>query len=173
MEIEIKKFRNLTNMSQQQFANHFSIPLGTLRNWEQGIAKAPEYVLKMIIENIRRDKMINVETIKLVSMLNELAELTKGGIFEFKKATQDDSNYSKVFYDQETQDSDGNCKVVLDMCIVDNPECTHHDAVSYYDSCTEEFTVRAVINENEPYIVVKFLNSEDQIVVEDGRWYFT
>ena len=173
MEIDIKKFRNLTNMSQRQFADYFSIPLGTLRNWEQGIAKAPEYVLNMIIQNIRRDKMINIETIKFVKMLDELAELTKGGIFEFKKATQDDRNSRKVFYDQETQDSDGNYKVVLDMCIIDDPECIHHDAVSYYDSATEEFTVRAVINEDDTYIIVKFLNSENQIIIEDGRWYFT
>lgn len=172
MEMDIKKFRSLINMSQRQFSAYFSIPLGTLRNWEQGIAKPPEYVLNMIIGNIRRDKMINLETIKFVKMLDELAELTKGGIFEFKKATQNDINSRKLFYDQEAQDSNGNYKVVLDMCIVDNRECIHHDAVSYYDSYTNEFTVRAVIREDDTYITVKFLNSKDEIVIGDGRWYF-
>lgn len=173
MEIDIKKFRNLINMSQRQFAAYFSILLGTLRNWKQGIAKPPEYVLNMIIGNIRRNKMINIETIKFVKMLDRLAKLIKGGIFEFEQATQDNINSSKVFYDQEAQDSDGNYKVVLDMCIIDGPECTHHDAVSYYDSCTEEFNVRAVTSEDDTYIIVKFLNSENQIVIKDGRWYFT
>lgn len=172
VDMDIKKFRNLVNMSQRQFAVYFSIPLGTLRNWEQGIAKPPEYVLDMIIGNIRRDKMINVETIKFVKMLDKLAELTKGGIFNFKKATQDDVNSSKIFYDEEAQDDDGNYKVVLDMCIIDDSECIHHDAVSYYDSYTKEFTVRAVTNEDDTYIIVKFLNSKDEIVIENGSWYF-
>lgn len=172
MEMDVKKFRSIINMSQRQFSDYFSIPLGTLRNWEQGIAKPPEYVLNMIIENIRRDKMINLETIKFVKMLDELAERTKGGIFEFKKAVRNDINSRKLFYDQETQDSEGNYKVVRDMCIIDDPECIHHDVVCYYDSYTDEFTVRAVIREDDTYITVKFSHSEDEIVIENGSWYF-
>ena len=44
--------------------------------------------------------MINIETIKFVKMLDRLAELTKGGIFELKKASKDDISSSKVFYDK-------------------------------------------------------------------------
>lgn len=116
--------------------------------------------------------MINVETIKFIKMLDELSQSANGGIFEFKKATQNDLKYSKVFYDEKSKDNYGNYKVVRDMCIIDDPECIHHDIISYYDSDAEEFTVRAVINEDDKYIVVKFINSEDQIVIENGGWYF-
>lgn len=61
--------------------------------------------------------MINIETVKFVKMLDRLAEPTKCGIFELKKASKDDINSSKVFYNQEAQDSDGNYKVVLDMSL--------------------------------------------------------
>ena len=98
MEKDIKQIRNHVNMSQRKFADYFNIPLGTFRNWEQGISKPPEYVLNMIIESIRRDKMINVETIKFVKMLDTLATLTKGGIFEFKNATENDYNSLIRFY---------------------------------------------------------------------------
>ena len=172
MEKDIKKIRNHVNMSQRKFADYFNIPLGTFRNWEQEISKPPEYVLNMIIESIRRDKMINVETIKFVKMLNTLATLTKGGIFEFKNATENDYNSGKIFYDERGRDKDGNYRIVLDMCIVDDKECIHHDVVSYYDSNAEDYIVRAVINEDDRYIIVKFLNSEDEVVVENGRWYF-
>ncbi len=117
--------------------------------------------------------MINIETIKFIKMLDELANLTKGGIFEFKKATKDDVNSSKVFYDKEAQDKDGNYRVVLDMCVIDDPECLHHDAVSYYDSNTKQFTVRAITNEgSNTYIVVKFYDTKYQIVIKNGSWYF-
>ena len=61
--MKINDLRNITQMTQRQFAEYFGIPVGTLRNWEQGIANPPEYVFQMIITSIRRDKMINVETI--------------------------------------------------------------------------------------------------------------
>lgn len=34
-----KAVRESLNMSQSQFASTFGIPIGTLRNWEQGIRK--------------------------------------------------------------------------------------------------------------------------------------
>ena len=85
-------------MSQRQFAEHFGIPVGTLRNWEQGIASPPDYVFQMIITIIRRDKMINLETIKFVRMLEEFAELSKNGIEPFENATEG-TCCDKIFYD--------------------------------------------------------------------------
>ena len=86
--MKISDLRNITQMTQRQFAEYFGIPVGTLRNWEQGIANPPEYVFQMIITSIRRDKMINVETIKFVQMLDELAVLSKNGILPFENAKE-------------------------------------------------------------------------------------
>ena len=75
--------------------------------------------------------MINVETIKFIKMLDRLANLEKDGIFEFKKATQNDVKSSKVFYDEKSKDSNGNYRVVMDMCVIDDPGCIHHDIIKF------------------------------------------
>ena len=168
--MKINDLRNITQMTQRQFAEYFGIPVGTLRNWEQGIANPPEYVFQMIITSIRRDKMINVETIKFVQMLDELAVLSKNGILPFENVKEGEL-HEKVYYDSRIKDELGNYKVVLDACVVDDPQCYHHDIISYYDSL--EYNVRVVIDkESEPYISIKLLISKDIIVIENGTWYF-
>lgn len=48
MEHYIKELRESTNLTQKDFANKFSIPLSTLRKWEQGESKPPIYVVRLI-----------------------------------------------------------------------------------------------------------------------------
>ena len=164
--MSISELRHFVNMSQRDFANYFGIPLGTLRNWEQGIASPPDYVIQMIISSIRRDKMINIETIKFTRMLDELAELSNNGIEEFENATYE-TYHNKVFYDAKNDN-----KLVLDACIVDDPNCFHHDIISYYEN--NEYSVNVEIDEDEEkYIVVRLMVSDEEIIIEDGIWYFS
>ena len=166
----ISELRNILSMSQRQFSNRFGIPIGTLRNWEQGISKPSEYVFQMLYAMIRRDKMINVETIKFMKMLDELAMHSLGGVESFEKATRDNFE-TKVFYDQTALDDEG-YRVVLDARLIEDPY--HHDIFSYYDSGTNEYKIRAVADENgEMFINIIFLLSEECIVVENGTWYFS
>ena len=44
----IKYLRISTGMKWEDFANYFHIPLGTVRDWEQGKRKMPEYVYELI-----------------------------------------------------------------------------------------------------------------------------
>ena len=44
----IKYLRLSTGMKREDFANYFHIPLGTVRDWEQGKRKMPEYVYELI-----------------------------------------------------------------------------------------------------------------------------
>ena len=170
--MKISELRNAVNMSQRQFAQHFGIPVGTLRNWEQGIATPPEYVFQMIFTAIGRDKMINVETMKFIKLLDELAACTENGIEPFSKATQETYGI-KIHYDERNEDGDEGYRVVCDACILDDPECYHHDIISYWDSESLEYQIRVIIDEeNVPYIIVKLLLSEDMIAIENGRWYF-
>ena len=170
--MDIKELRQTIRMSQRQFAAYFGIPLGTLRNWEQGISNPPSYVFTMIFATIRRDNMINIETIKFVKMLDELAALTANGVEPFSCASSE-SFGSKVFYDETKPDENGFFPVVLDACIIEDPECLHHDIVSYYDSVSKEYTVRADIVEGEdPSLTVAMLHSDTQIAVYCGRWHF-
>lgn len=45
----IKEMRTAAGMTQQEFAEYFSIPKRTVENWEQGISK-PSESLKQLIE---------------------------------------------------------------------------------------------------------------------------
>lgn len=49
----IVELRKMTGLSQDRFAERFEIPAGTVRNWEQGRTKPPEYVLKMLEKMIK------------------------------------------------------------------------------------------------------------------------
>ena len=46
--MEIKELRQLTGLTQKQFAEHFKIPLRTVQEWEQERRTPPEYVVKLI-----------------------------------------------------------------------------------------------------------------------------
>ena len=46
--VEIKEMRINTGMSQKEFADAYNIPVSTLRKWEQGESKPPEYVTRLI-----------------------------------------------------------------------------------------------------------------------------
>ena len=116
--------------------------------------------------------MINVETIKFIKMLDELAELSKNGIESFDKASENTWR-NKIFYDTRKPATEDGYKVVLDACILDDPHCYHHDVISYYDSDNYEYNVRIKIDEDSnPYIEVRLLISGDTAIVENGSWYF-
>ncbi len=51
----IKTIREQSGFTQSDFAAYFDIPVGTVRNWEQGISKCPDYLLKLIIYRLRKE----------------------------------------------------------------------------------------------------------------------
>ncbi len=51
----IKYLRLSTGMKRQDFANYLHIPLGTLRDWEQGKRKMPEYVYELVEYKISKE----------------------------------------------------------------------------------------------------------------------
>ena len=46
--MDIVEIRKATGLSQRKFAAAYGIPLGTVRNWEQGVSTPPEYVVRML-----------------------------------------------------------------------------------------------------------------------------
>ena len=44
----IVEIRKATGLSQRKFAAAYGIPLGTVRNWEQGVSTPPDYVVSML-----------------------------------------------------------------------------------------------------------------------------
>lgn len=52
-EIDVKAIRTELDMSQETFAAQFGFPIGTLRNWEQGLRKpdGPSRAYLMVIKH--------------------------------------------------------------------------------------------------------------------------
>lgn len=48
----IKEIRETTGMSQSAFAKMYGIPIGTLRNWEQGTNSPAPYVLNLLARTL-------------------------------------------------------------------------------------------------------------------------
>ncbi|MDO8874592.1 MAG: transcriptional regulator [Pseudolabrys sp.] len=51
---QVKVIRRALDLTQEEFAAHFHIPLGTLRDWEQGAAK-PDQSARAYLTVIARD----------------------------------------------------------------------------------------------------------------------
>lgn len=46
--IDIKTIRLKTGLSQQEFGERYNIPVASIRDWEQGRRKCPEYVTELL-----------------------------------------------------------------------------------------------------------------------------
>ena len=55
---DIKKIRKELNLSQSKFGEKFGIPMRTIQEWESGRRTPPDYVLNLIIENIKLQKLL-------------------------------------------------------------------------------------------------------------------
>ena len=109
--------------------------------------------------------MLNVETIKFMKMLDDLAQCSSVGIEGFSTATPE--RYGQiVYFDDEHHDANRYRRVVLDAVLDEY----HHDIVSYIED-TEDYSVR-VVEDDGVFIVVDFPKTGDQIVIEHGKWYF-
>lgn len=54
---QIKKYRTELGMTQEEFAKEFDIPLGTLRDWEQGLrASRGTYFLLRFLDELFKKK---------------------------------------------------------------------------------------------------------------------
>lgn len=44
----LRRLRSETGMSQRRFAAYFRIPIRTYEDWERGVRKMPEYLLRLM-----------------------------------------------------------------------------------------------------------------------------
>ena len=54
--MDIKELRETTGLSQQKFGEKFRIPASNISHWEQGIRKAPDYVIFMMERILELEK---------------------------------------------------------------------------------------------------------------------
>ena len=53
---EFKKVREASGMKMKEFAEHFGIPYRTVQNWEAGVNKCPDYLLKLMKFRLDHEK---------------------------------------------------------------------------------------------------------------------
>lgn len=58
----ITELRTAANMSQKVFAEYFGIPKRSVENWDSGVSKPPEYLVKLIEYKLRNEGLINGNT---------------------------------------------------------------------------------------------------------------
>lgn len=112
---------------------------------------------------------MDLETIKFIALLNDLAEKTKNGYIPFSKATTKNKNC--ILYDDESTYSNGH-PIVCDTCIDE----IHHDIVDTYNEIydPEGIVIRLVIEDDEAFINITCIYDESiDIVVDNGKWYNT
>lgn len=56
--MRVKELRKLARMTQKQFSARLGIPLRTIENWEAGVNKAPEYVVRLIEYYLEHEGLI-------------------------------------------------------------------------------------------------------------------
>lgn len=54
----LKSAREKAGLTQKKVAEHLSVPVRTIQNWEQGYREAPEYLLKMYLYVLYTDFQI-------------------------------------------------------------------------------------------------------------------
>ena len=112
---------------------------------------------------------MDFETIRFISVLNQLAEKTKNGYIPFSQATAEDTNC--IMYDDTTKYSNG-YPIILDAFIDEN----HHDIIDTYNNIYAQkgIIIRLVIVDEEPFVnITSEYNQNIDIVIEGGKWYNT
>ena len=50
-----KDLRQLSGMTQKQFADYFGIPKRTIENWEAGVNQCPQYLLDLMQYKLEKE----------------------------------------------------------------------------------------------------------------------
>ena len=113
---------------------------------------------------------INIQTVKFMKMLDELAELTTDEFTAFENLTQEQiEGECGIIYDKNNRNENGGCRVVLDLLIDEN----HHDIISYFEDYCDCGTYSVgVMDEDEDDLWIQVDIDGESIVVEKGVWYF-
>lgn len=109
--------------------------------------------------------MLNFQTIEFIGLLNELAEKTKVGFFPFSKATAEQED--GILYDDKNKGNNGKYPVIANYSMNE----LHHDIISLYSDEDYGAVINAVVDNEEPYIIITFEANDMVIIVEGGRWY--
>lgn len=115
----IKKARMEAELTQQQLASHYKIPLRTLVDWEGGTRTPPEYVLEFLLRCLKEDFAQTEEPAeqsepevlsapKQLIFLNNFGKPLKEPVLSGVKRAYDDGKVQNLGSD--TFDEEDNCR---------------------------------------------------------------
>ena len=111
--------------------------------------------------------MVNVETVRFIGIMKELAKLSENGIFSFSKCNEKNRN-DYIFYDDTKKNEDDTYKIVCDSCVDE----LHHDIISYYGE--DDYIIGVVVHDEDDvqdiFVQVR-MNNNVMIVIENGDWH--
>lgn len=74
----IKEIRELTGLTQKQFAEKYHITFSSIRNWESGHRTCPDYVAELLEFRVREDlKMEKTVSMSTIDEMKELKDVLK------------------------------------------------------------------------------------------------
>lgn len=98
--MNIRELRTQLGDTQSEFAMRYHIPFRTIQNWETGVRKPPEYIIKLLEQRIQED-LVNRKTIVLPKYDPHKRDLPKRsnyvGAISWLKAIRDCLGESVVF----------------------------------------------------------------------------
>lgn len=97
--MNIKTLRDITNMTQREFAEYFNIPKRTIENWEGNKRNPPEYVVELIEYKIKKERL---GMLKLIEKDHgEEKTLKEGTLEEILKYLRDNENLTNWVLDDD------------------------------------------------------------------------
>ena len=90
--MSIKELRTKLNLTQEQFAKMFNIPLSSLRHWETGYRTPPSYVEKLIEEVV--DNRILISNLSVLIEDETKNKDDKKRLFEYVKLIKEQYSLS-------------------------------------------------------------------------------
>ena len=109
--MNIREMRSRLGDTQSEFAARYNIPFRTIQNWETGLRKPPEYILKLLETRIRED-LINRKTVSLPKYDLHKRSLPKRsdyiGALSWLRAVRENINEDIVFALDEALMCQGN-----------------------------------------------------------------
>lgn len=98
--MNIREMRKRLGDTQNEFAMRYNIPFRTIQNWETGVRKPPEYIMKLLEQRVQED-LINRKTIALPKYDPQKQDLPKRsdyvGAISWLKAVRDYIGEDVVF----------------------------------------------------------------------------
>ena len=67
----LKQLRKGAGMTQNEFSQYFSIPKRTVEDWERGVRKMPEYLLRLITYKMKTEQLVSKDYAEFLDENNE------------------------------------------------------------------------------------------------------